>query len=243
MRNENDSATGTNGNDGQSPSPRLITPQELAIVCKLQRQARGWTQETLAELSGLQVRTIQRVENADPSSSDTRRALARAFEAEDIDVFNKLAVFPTIAEFEAKAKAEKEAFDREYIKLAVMPATGLQLIRELNGSVGLATEVLEDELLQSTEARDAWGTFVDNARDWGDIADEVGEMDRLNAAAQLEDQIQILQRQGIAPYFGVRKFSTGDGEKEMRFRVVFLVGAPKLKPITEIAVPRKARIV
>jgi transcriptional regulator with XRE-family HTH domain len=212
------------------------------MVCKIQRHSRGWTQETLAELSGLQVRTIQRVENAEPSSPETRRALARAFDAEDIDVFNKVATFSTMEEIEAKAKAEKEAFDRDYIKLAVVPATGRLLIRELNGCGGFAAEIVDDDLLQSREAREAWGAFVDNARDFGDIADEIGETGRLDAADQVDEQIKALQRLGISLYVGIRKLVSGTGEKERRFRVVQVVGAPKGKPITEVAAPKKVQM-
>lgn len=42
-----------------------------------------WSQDTLSALSKLSIRTIQRVENGEPSNGDTRRALALAFELED----------------------------------------------------------------------------------------------------------------------------------------------------------------
>lgn len=228
---------------GEPPNPpRLITREELALLCKMQRHFRGWSQETLAELSGLQVRTIQRVENAEASSPDTRRALARAFGAEDIDVLNKRTVFPTIEAIEAKAKAEKEAFDRDYIKLVIVPATGLLLIRELNGCGGFGAEILDDDLLKSRGARDAWGAFVDNARDWGDIADEIGERGRMDAAEQFDDQIQHLERLGISLYISIRKLVAGKAEKELQLRAVQVIGAPKGKPITEIAVPKKVQM-
>jgi transcriptional regulator with XRE-family HTH domain len=47
---------------------------------KTLRQSRGWSQEVLAELSGLSVRTIQRVERGEPASQDTITALAHVFE-------------------------------------------------------------------------------------------------------------------------------------------------------------------
>ena len=56
----------------------------------------GWSQETLAELSGLTVRTIQRVEAGQTSSLDTRRALARGFEIPDTDVFLKSRPLPDL---------------------------------------------------------------------------------------------------------------------------------------------------
>ena len=68
--------------------PRLLMPQELASVIRAFRELRGWSQETLCTLSGLNVRTIQRIECGQPSDLDTRRAIARAFDIEDMDIFN-----------------------------------------------------------------------------------------------------------------------------------------------------------
>ncbi|MEI7064306.1 2TM domain-containing protein [Dickeya chrysanthemi] len=46
---------------------------------KSQRLARAWSQEQLAELSALSVRTIQRIENGERASLETLSALAAAF--------------------------------------------------------------------------------------------------------------------------------------------------------------------
>jgi ribosome-binding protein aMBF1 (putative translation factor) len=59
---------------------RPLDDKEVARFVRVQREANGWTQDTLAALSRLNVRTIQRVEDGQPSNLDTRRALARAFE-------------------------------------------------------------------------------------------------------------------------------------------------------------------
>jgi transcriptional regulator with XRE-family HTH domain len=75
---------------------RLLVPAELADIVKSLREANKWTQETLAALAGVTDRTIQRVENGEPSSLDTRRALAKAFEFEDLDVFEKPWPFPNV---------------------------------------------------------------------------------------------------------------------------------------------------
>ncbi|WP_226462304.1 helix-turn-helix domain-containing protein [Hydrogenophaga taeniospiralis] len=79
----------------QSAQPRYLTPEELAVLVKINRDYRQWSQEQLAEISGLSARTVQRVEEGLASSTDTRRALARAFDVEDIDAFNKAYAFPT----------------------------------------------------------------------------------------------------------------------------------------------------
>lgn len=72
----------TNPSAGQ---PRVLSLEEFAALIRKMREVFQWAQETLAELAGLNVRTVQRVENAKSASTDTRRALAAAFEIEDID--------------------------------------------------------------------------------------------------------------------------------------------------------------
>src|SRR5579872_2537673 len=51
------------------------------IVRKLRLQ-RGWTQEHLAELTGLSVRSIQRFERGQSSSLETLNALAAVFQVD-----------------------------------------------------------------------------------------------------------------------------------------------------------------
>lgn len=49
------------------------------LVQKLRLQ-RGWSQQQLAELSGLSVRTVQRIESGQPASAETLKSLASVFE-------------------------------------------------------------------------------------------------------------------------------------------------------------------
>ena len=49
------------------------------LIQKLRLQ-RGWSQEQLTELSGLSVRTIQRLERGQPASMESLKALGAAFE-------------------------------------------------------------------------------------------------------------------------------------------------------------------
>lgn len=53
-----------------------------AMIVRKLRLQRGWTQEHLAALTGLSVRSIQRVERGHPFSLETRKALAAVFEVE-----------------------------------------------------------------------------------------------------------------------------------------------------------------
>ena len=55
---------------------------------KALRLARGWSQEQLAALSALSVRTIQRIENGEQASIETMSALAAVFECPVAELMN-----------------------------------------------------------------------------------------------------------------------------------------------------------
>lgn len=54
----------------------IVKPQ----VIQEMRIRKGWTQEVLAELSGIHTRTIQRIENEGQASAQSLAALARSFD-------------------------------------------------------------------------------------------------------------------------------------------------------------------
>lgn len=64
------------------------------IVRKLRLQ-RGWSQEQLAHISGLNVRTIQRIERGQAPSLESKKSLAAAFEVQLATFDNKIDVVST----------------------------------------------------------------------------------------------------------------------------------------------------
>src|SRR6201995_1484527 len=90
------------------------------LVQKLRLQ-RGWSQEQLAELSGLSVRTIQRIERGQPASVETLKALGAVFEIDfsalkepDMNTTSNSTVSPN----EALALAHVRKLKGFYIHLA-----------------------------------------------------------------------------------------------------------------------------
>lgn len=55
------------------------------------REQRAWSQEQLAEIAGINVRTLQRVESSGGGSLETRMALASALEVTPVDLCAPLA--------------------------------------------------------------------------------------------------------------------------------------------------------
>jgi transcriptional regulator with XRE-family HTH domain len=81
--------------------PQTINAKDLAAIVRAIRDERGWSQDTLSAISKLSLRTVQRVENAEASNGDTRRALALAFELADADFFNKPMNLPSPEQIQA----------------------------------------------------------------------------------------------------------------------------------------------
>lgn len=83
------------------------------LIRKLRLQ-KGWSREQLAELSGLSVRTIQRVERGYPPSLETRNALVSVFE---IDLSQLELEQRTMSDTpDNKALKEDEARALEYVQ-------------------------------------------------------------------------------------------------------------------------------
>ncbi|KTC86386.1 helix-turn-helix domain-containing protein [Legionella brunensis] len=64
-----------------------IVPKELGLVISSDRQERGWSQETLAQLAKISPRSLQRMESGNGARMQTKRCLAIVFEIEDLRVF------------------------------------------------------------------------------------------------------------------------------------------------------------
>ena len=79
------------------------------LIRKL-RLDRGWSQETLAEISGLSVRTIQRLERGGNASLDSLCALAAVFEV-DVTILSAEASMSKATEI---SEQEREAL--EYVR-------------------------------------------------------------------------------------------------------------------------------
>ncbi len=154
--------------DTQNP-PRRLTADELGQLVRAYREMRVWSQEQLVAVAGVSTRTVQRVETGKSCDLDTKRAIARAFEFEDIDLLNKPFAIPTTEELE-QAKAE---FDRQHLMLK---AYSLQSGRHLGELVTKhMADMFSPGFQMEAEAETAFAELVDYLRDYRDIADSYGQ--------------------------------------------------------------------
>lgn len=218
---------------------RPLTPEEIGALVRTLRTMQGWTQETLAELSGLQTRTIQRVEQGQPSSLDTRRALARGFGLDDLDHFNALRSFPT----EEELQKQKEAFDREHLLLDARAVDGRQLLALMQDGPGFCAICAMTVAELPRAAQDAFAAITDFVRDCMDIFDVASRTEILSYGDTLDESIAELKSAGFCLCAAFRDTKlTNDkwvDKTPLACRITYLLAGPKDQPPAKVAVARK----
>lgn len=225
----------------EQTKPRLLTEGELAVMVKFFRESRQWSQEQLADLSGLSVRTIQRVERGNTSGFDTRRAIARAFEFEDIDALNKPFSIPTTEGMQAA----KEKFDREHVTLKALPLeTGKQLAKLVEAhSMDLSTAGFD----MSRETDEEFAALIDYMREYRDCCEFYSEVQKFDIYDDLQRHIDELNTLGVSLRYAERKvrlkFNSDDADaKPFDTSVLYVVAFSVGNEPEEFATPRSVGI-
>lgn len=219
---------------------RLLTPAELAVCIRMFREMRQWSQEQLAEISGLNVRTVQRVEQGLSASLDTRRALASAFEFEDIDALNKPFTIPS----EGELKAAKEKFDREHVTLTAIPLTTGKQLAKLAEICSM--DLSEPGFELTREADETFAALVDYFRDYRDCADVYSETQKFEVYDEMQSHIDALKTLGVSLRCAERKMQVKWGaepdSKPMPVNVLYVVAFPLGKEPEQFATPKSGGI-
>lgn len=215
-------------------SPRMPTLQELAFCIKLFRELRQWSQEQLSAISGLTARTIQRVEKGEPSSTDTRRALARAFGLEDIDAFNKPITIPDAEE----QKAQQEKFAKDNITLKAQPLTTGKELAKLAETTQMDLFSPAFELERAADEEFAALTdYFHEYRDCHDLYSEVGKFEVFDA---MDIHIQALKAQEVSLCYATRQvaFKSAPGIEPYKAEVLYVVACRRGHELKEFATPK-----
>jgi transcriptional regulator with XRE-family HTH domain len=220
---------------------RLLTPAELAAIVKDLRKRRGWTQDTLASISGRKERTIQRVEAGEPSDLDTRRALARAFKFSDIEIFNKLWPIPNAE----RLKAENERIERETVAVSIVRFTSGRQVRELAEFVQATAFHCLIELPSEAEA--VWAEMQDYFRDYGDAYDCYSAVQKLEVNKDFQRMIDDLKTHVLAIGGGVRRGQVtfplaSTSGTPLPMSAGYLVIGPEKGFPKSVRVPRKSEV-
>lgn len=218
---------------------RPLTREEIGKLVKTLRTYKQWTQDTLAELSGLETRTVQRVEQGSASSLDTRRAIARAFTFEDVDYFDRPMCFPSDEEL----KEQQAAFERDHLMLDACMVDGRQLLTSMQQGPGFHALCGTSLVELPHGAQDTFAAITDFVRDCINVFDECSSSDLLEYGDTIDGHIRELKKAGFCLCAAFRDTKvTNDrwaDKTPMQFRITYLAAAPKDRPARIIVVPRK----
>lgn len=123
------------------------------LVQKLRLQ-KGWSQEQLAVLSGLSVRTIQRLEGGRPASAETLKSVASVFEID----FNRLRE-PAMTETTSDLRAD-EALALAHVRRIKLFWVNLMVYVSVAGSLVVANWLTSPQYMWSLWMAAIWGFIV-----------------------------------------------------------------------------------
>lgn len=223
-----------------APAERLLTATEFGAVIKTFRESRRWTQQQLAEIAGISSRTLQRVERGQPADFDTKRALARAFDLDDIDVFNKPFAIPTAEELVRR----QQDFDRSHITLTARPIeTGRQLATLAQVC---AADMCEPGGDIELPAQEEFAALTDLLREFRECHDLYSEVDKLEIYAQCQEHIDALTRMNVSLRYATRTVALKvrgacEDAKPIPIEVLYLIAFPPGDVPKEFSSPREFR--
>ena len=226
-----------------------VDPETLAWWAYSLRTGSGWSQETVAELSGLNVRTVQRVEAGHPSNVHTRRALARGLGYEDVEVFNKLETSAYLEKlradiFQMRDDAVRRTQFPDCIFVDAVEAKNGKMLADFAESISAWNSDHDDK--SPRRAKEIFCSLVDYITDYGETAELCSQSLKLNVHAELEDSLGELSREGYGFYFASRPTKvTNESWKDQRpLRITF--GYMRLLPTgkerVQFAIPSNDRL-
>lgn len=180
---------------------QLLDPATLAWWVRSLRQASGWSQETLAELSGLTVRTIQRVEAGRPSGLDTRRALARGLGYDDLDVFDKAEGASKIVDLRAELGRIVEHASPHLTLTAKRAESGWDLGRLAEAMDAYVLDYPDDLPM---EAKQTFATLSDYMIEYGDVHELYSESERIVAYDDIDRLLTELDAHTVSVCYALR---------------------------------------
>ncbi len=167
------------------------------------REKQGWSQDQLAELSGLSLRTVQRIEKDGKSSIETIKSLASVFELD----FKELLEDGIL----------KQYSDLEFLTRFEL---GKQVVDVIGGKHGydfdFESTIVDPGYLEMIHA------FFQQLQDYSDFWDEIEYAERGQAVQIFQTKIEELERNGLWVFGGETKRPVGQYTPPLVFDILII---------------------
>jgi len=175
------------------------------------RKKRAWPQEQLAEVAGISVRTIQRIEGGEPASFETLKAMANALD---------------VAVEELLTAPEQSSKPPGPVSSPVTFLTRIRTGKDLFGFLGGAGAHLFDEgNLEHPDDIELIAALFQDLHDYGDIWSDLEPAERVRVPYSFNERICEIEERGLWIFAGTQKrtFSAGDTRVPMNVVLVCIV--------------------
>lgn len=177
------------------------------------RISRGWSQDQLATISGVDVRTIQRAEKGEGLTLNTLQALASAFDCSVDDLIAK----------KKNEGTKKPNTSEPKIHLIPRLTSGKQIMDVVGGADAFHFD--HDEL-KSAEEAEGISTFIQSIKDWAEIWSDIEAGDRVKASFDCNDLLKAVETIGFAIFGFQRKVflrTEQSSDKSVKFHIGTIV--------------------
>jgi transcriptional regulator with XRE-family HTH domain len=215
---------------------RKPTPVEIGILVRALRDQRGIKRAALAADAHISEKSLERIEGGVGVRDETYRRIARALGFNG-KAFITAAYIPTIEELAEQFRREQEEIRQTHNSVAVEALSDPRQLLHLFQSEAM---IVDDHHVASKDL-DAVAAFKDNLRDWSDIAADIPETARLDAARQLLADARTIERSGYEIRVGMtERYGMKGTRLKMGVVAFFATGPTAAQPSpAEVWLPKK----
>jgi transcriptional regulator with XRE-family HTH domain len=196
-------SVGVSGIKGEFRRPK---PEEIAMMVRFFRKARGIKQASLAATAGVVERTLERLEAGKPVGVETYRRVATALGL-DGAAFTAERYISTAEEALERLERQSEELDRSHTRVPVSRVTDPRQILSLFGKHAF----LFDDSKIKAEHLEPVSKAKQLIIDWGDIAPELDEPAKLKAAKEVLEALLRIETLGYVVKIGaVESYTASD---------------------------------
>jgi transcriptional regulator with XRE-family HTH domain len=210
--------TGVSGIKGDFRRPK---PDEIAMMVKLFRKARGIKQASLAASAGVVERTLERLEAGKSVGAETYRRVATALGLEG-SAFTAERYISTVEEAIERVVRQSKELERSHTRIPVARVADPRQILQLFGNHALLFDDSKIKVEHLEPTAEAKQLIVD----WGDIASELDEPGKLKAAKEVLETLQRIEALGYVVKIGAVESHQAPGRAGWRVGLVVVFPWP-----------------
>ena len=198
------------------PDLSKVVPKEVADMTtrygermRELRKKRAWPQEQLAEVAGISVRTIQRIENGDPASFETLKAVANAL---DLAVEELLTPAP-------ESSSKPSGVGSPPVTFLTRVRTGKDLFAYIGGA---GAHIFDEGPLEHPEDVELVAALYQDLHDYGDIWNDLEPADHVRVPYSFNERIHEIEERGLWIFAGTQKRTFSAGKAHLPVNLVLV---------------------